>query len=420
MNDAESPHYPGPGLTDEQRIDWIRLSRSEGVGPRTFQALLNRFGGAAAAVEALPGLNAKAGRDAKVCTRAEAEREWERTLRLGARLVASGDPDYPRLLLAIDAPPPLITVKGRIELLRQPTVAIVGSRNASAVGLRMTETLSRDLGRVGFVTVSGLARGIDTAAHRVSLETGTVAVLAGGIDKPYPAENLELFEAIGRMGVVVSEMPLGWAPRGRDFPRRNRIISGLSFGVVVVEAAHKSGTLITAKFAAEQGREVFAVPGSPLDPRAEGTNALIREGATLVTEAAHVVEAVAPLLGREDFASHAREEVPDLPEEPLWDEFRFELDEGPSVEPPAALRVTGFTPRGASTEDHDEDTASPPSGDFVRLVELMGPAPVGVDELVRLSGLPPGAVHRILVELELAGRLVRHGGRRVALAPTVS
>ncbi len=420
MNDEDGAHYPGPGLTDEQRIDWIRLSRSEGVGPRTFRALVNRFGGAAAAVEALPGLNAKAGREAKVCSRAEAEREWERTLRAGARLIASGDPDYPRLLNAIDAPPPLITVKGRIELMRQPTVAIVGSRNASAAGLRMTETLSRDLGRVGFVLVSGLARGIDTAAHRTTLGTGTIAVLAGGIDKPYPAENVALYEEIGRAGVVVTEMPLGWAPRGRDFPRRNRIISGLSFGVVVVEAAHKSGTLITARFAAEQGREVFAVPGSPLDPRADGTNALIREGATLVTEAAHVVEAVAPLLGREDFASDAREDVPEIPDEPLWDEFRFELDEERSVEPPAALRATGFTPLGASTEDRDEAGESEPPDDFIRLVELMGPAPVGVDELVRLSGLPPGTVQRILVELELAGRLERHGGRRVALAPTIS
>ncbi len=418
MNDDLFSKHPGPGLTDSQRLDWLRLARSEGVGPRTFRALINRFGGAAAAVEALPALNAKAGRTAKICTRDEAEREIEKTERLGGRIVATGDPEYGRLLANVDSPPPLVTVKGRVELLEAPGIGMVGSRNASAVGLRVAETMARDLGRAGFVLVSGLARGIDTAAHRAALETGTVAVLAGGLDKPYPAENVALYERIGEVGLIVTEMPLGWVPRGRDFPRRNRIISGLSFGVVVVEAAHRSGSLITARFAGEQGREVFAVPGSPLDPRADGTNDLIRNGATLVTSAEHVIEAVAPLLGREDFGTHAREDGPEEGDEPLWDEFDFDYEFGnDSEEPPSAVRETGDPPHGASSGDDYDDA---PRGDFERLVELMGPAPVGVDELVRISGLDSRTVHRMLIELELLGRLIRHGGQRVSLAGAVS
>ncbi len=406
----------GPGLSDAQLIDWIRLARSEGIGPRSFRTLLNRCGGAAAAVEALPELNARAGRVVRICTVAEAEAEFERTLRLGGRIVASGDPDYPRLLRAVDPVPPLVTIMGRIELFRMPSVGIVGSRNASAVGLRMAELLGRDLGRAGFVTVSGLARGIDTAVHRTTLDTGTIAVLAGGLDRPYPPENVGLLEKIAERGAVITEMPLGQVPRGRDFPRRNRIVSGLSYGVVVIEAALRSGSLITARFAAEQGRDVFAVPGSPLDPRAEGTNGLIRDGATLVTAAEQIVEVLAPQLGRDDFGSPASEDPGRPPDEPLWDEYLFDFDE----EPRAAVRETGNPPPVASSEEDEEENAAAPAGDFVRVTALMGPAPIGVDDLARASGLDARAVRGILVELELAGRLVRHGGQRVSLLPPLS
>ncbi len=245
-------------LTDEQRLDWLRLIRSENVGPRTFRALVNQFGGAAAALEALPDLARRGGRlMLKVCSRAEAEKEMAAAARLGVRFIAMGEPDYPKTLQAIDTAPPLIAVRGSAEVLARPTVAIVGSRNASASGLTFAERLSRQLGEAGYVVVSGLARGIDTKAHKATLETGTVAVLAGGHDRIYPAQNEPLLLAIVEQGgAVVSEMPMGWEPRGRDFPRRNRIVSGLSYGVVVVEAARRSGSLITARFALEQGRDV--------------------------------------------------------------------------------------------------------------------------------------------------------------------
>lgn len=416
IEDDPSASRRGPGLTDAQLIDWIRLARSEGIGPRSFRTLLNRYGGAAAAVEALPELNARAGRLARVCTLGEAEAEFERTLRLGGRIIASGDPDYPRLLRAIDPVPPLVTVMGRVELFRAPSVGIVGSRNASAVGIRMAELIGRDLGRAGFVTVSGLARGIDTIVHRTTLATGTVAVLAGGIDRPYPPENVRLLEEIAEQGAVITEMPLGQAPRGRDFPRRNRIVSGLSVGVVVVEAALRSGSLITARFAAEQGRDVFAVPGSPLDPRAEGTNGLIRDGATLVTAAEQIVEVLAPQLGRDDFGTPASEDPGASPAEPLWDDYFFDFD----AEPGAAVRETGAPPPVASSEEDEEESVAAPAGDFVRVTALLGTAPIGVDDLARASGLDTRAVLGILVELELAGRLVRHGGQRVSLLPPIS
>jgi len=387
-------------LTDEQRLDWLRLIRSEKVGPRTFRALVNQYGGAAAALEALPDLARRSGRLLlKVATRAEAEKEMAAATRLGVRFIAMGEPEYPKTLQAIDTAPPLIAVRGSADVLARPSVGIVGSRNASASGLTFTERLSRQLGEAGYVVVSGLARGIDTRAHRATLETGTVAVLAGGHDRVYPSENEPLLRAVVEHGgAVISEMPMGWEPRGRDFPRRNRIVSGLSYGVVVVEAARRSGSLITARFALEQGREVFAVPGSPLDPRAEGTNDLIRDGATLCSSVEHVTGVLEPLIAAGPRLDAGAEEPRHaLGTEELWDELDL---------PDIPRAPTGPVPLPAGADD------GPGSADLIR---LLGPSPIAVDDLVRQSGLPIRSVQMALLELELAGRLERHGGNAVSL-----
>ncbi|SCZ07922.1 DNA-processing protein DprA [Microvirga guangxiensis] len=389
-------------LTDEQRLDWLRLIRSENVGPRTFRALVNQFGGAAAALEALPGLARRGGRLLlKVTSRAEAEKEMAAAARLGVRFIAMGEPEYPKALQAIDTAPPLIAVRGSTDVLARPSVGMVGSRNASASGLTFTERLSRQLGEAGYVVVSGLARGIDTRAHKATLETGTVAVLAGGHDKIYPSENEALLRAIVEQGgAIVSEMPMGWEPRGRDFPRRNRIVSGLSYGVVVVEAARRSGSLITARFALEQGREVFAVPGSPLDPRAEGTNDLIREGATLCSSVEHVTSVLEPLIAtgpRLDTGAEEPNRV--LGTEELWDELDL-----PDV--PRAPEGSVLPNAGIDDESADGGTD---------LIQLLGPSPIAVDDLVRQSGLSIRSVQMTLLELEIAGRLERHDGNAVSL-----
>ncbi len=276
----------------------------------------------------------------------------------------------------IDDPPPVLAVRGKVDALTRPLIAIVGSRNASAAGVKFAERMARDLGEAGFAVVSGLARGIDAAAHRASLGTGTIAVLAGGHRRIYPAEHSELVERLVVEGAAISEMPLTWEPRAHDFPRRNRLISGLSLGVVVVEAARRSGSLITARLAGEQGREVFAVPGSPLDPRSEGTNGLLKQGATPVTEAGDVIAAVEPILGRSFILPSAQEPS----QEPL----------GPGDAEP------GADERG-------------------RLIALLGPAPVSIDDLVRLSRTSATAVRSVLLELEIAGRLARHGAGLVSL-----
>jgi DNA processing protein len=364
-------------LTDEQRLDWLRLIRSENVGPRTFRTLINHCGGARAALEALPDLARRGGATgaARICPRDEAEREMQTARAAGAVFVALGEPDYPARLQGIYDAPPLLAVRGRIEALAAPMVAIVGARNASAAGVKFTERLARDLGAAGFCIVSGLARGIDAAAHRSSLATRTVAVLAGGHDRIYPPEHADLLRAILAEGAAISEMPFGWEPRARDFPRRNRLISGLSLGVVVVEAAKRSGSLITARLALEQGREVFAVPGSPLDPRTEGTNGLLKQGAALVTEAADIIPVLRPILGQ--------------------------AAERPMEEPEADYPVAPGAEPGA-----DERS---------RIVSLLGPTPVAIDDLIRLAGSSPAAVRIVLLELELAGRLERHGGALVSL-----
>ena len=386
-------------LSDGQRIDWLRLIRTEGVGPRTFRQLINRFGGAAPALEALPHLTRLKGRPVTPPSRAQAEDEIAALARLGGRLVASGDAAYPALLRATDAAPPLMAVRGDALILARPAVAIVGSRNASAAGGAFTERLARDLGEAGLVIVSGLARGIDARAHKASLATGTVAVMAGGQDRIYPANHAALAEAIVEAGgAVLAEMPMGWEPRGRDFPRRNRIISGLAYGSVVVEAARRSGSLITARYALEQNREVFAVPGSPLDPRAEGTNDLIRQGATLVAEAEHVLDVLGPIIARgpDPDAAPARRRL-DLAEQgDFWEEL--DLDGGAPSNPaePPLPEVTPLDERG-------------------RVVALLGPGPVSTDELARAAELGVRTVQTILLELELDGRIERQGSGMVAL-----
>ncbi|MCJ2080133.1 DNA-processing protein DprA [Methylobacterium sp. J-090] len=385
-------------LNDAQRLDWLRLIRSEGIGPRTFRTLINRFGGAGAALEALPNITGRTGRRVVPPTRSQAEAELAAAARIGARLVALGEDNYPKLLQAADSAPPLLAVRGDPAILNRPAVAIVGSRNASAAGLNITERLARDLGTAGLVVISGLARGIDARAHKAAVISGTVAVLAGGHDRIYPANHAALVEAILEAGgAVVAEMPMGWEPRGRDFPRRNRIISGLSLGTVVVEAARRSGSLITARFALEQGREVFAVPGSPLDPRAEGTNDLIRQGATLVSEAAHVLEAVAPLVERDATgADPLARDRPDLADAPIfWDE----------------LDVDGIVlPMPTEAFDPPE-----PTDDRARLIGLLSPTPIGTDDLARAAGLSVRVVQTTLLELELDGRIERHGSGAVSL-----
>ena len=262
--------------TEEQRLDCLRLIRSENVGPRTFHDLVSYYGGVRPALSALPDRARRGGseRPPRICSREQAEAEVKAARAAGVEFFTLGEPDYPSRLQMIDDPPPVIAVRGKIDALARPLIAIVGSRNASAAGVKFAERIARDLGNAGITVVSGLARGIDAAAYRASLGTGTVAVLAGGHDRIYPAEHVDLLNELLMEGAAISEMPFAWAPRAHDFPRRNRLISGLSLGVVVVEAARRSGSLITARLAGEQGREVFAVPGSPLDPRSEGTNGL--------------------------------------------------------------------------------------------------------------------------------------------------
>ena len=364
-------------LNEEQRLDWLRLIRSENVGPRTFYDLVKYYGGVRPALTALPGLARRGGsaRAPRVFSREQAQAELNAARAAGVEYYTLEEPEYPSRLQAIDDPPPVIAVRGKLDVLMRPLIAIVGLRNASAAGVKFAERLARDLGDAGFAVVSGLARGIDAAAHRASLNTGTIAVLAGGHDRIYPTEHLDLVEKLVVDGAAVSEMPFAWEPRAHDFPRRNRLISGLSLGVVIVEAARRSGSLITARLAGEQGREVFAVPGSPLDPRSEGTNGLLKQGATPVTEAADVIAAIEPILGRD-------------------------------------LDVSAQEPR---QEPLEQLSSEPGADDRTRLIGLLGPAPTSIDDLVRLSHTSATIVRSVLLELEIAGRLERHGAGLVSL-----
>lgn len=374
---SPAPAAGGARLSDRQRIGWLRLIRTENVGPATFRDLINRFGSAEAALAVLPELvrSGGASRSLRIPTAAEAEAELEAAQRMGASFVAIGEPEYPPILRRMEQPPPLVAVKGEPAVFQLPPVAIVGARNASLAGIKMARNLAADLGANGYAVISGLARGIDTAAHEGGLATGTVAVLAGGLDRPYPPENQGLCEEIAaRGGALLTEMPFGWEPRARDFPRRNRIVAGLCLGLVVVEAARRSGSLISARLAGELGRLVFAVPGSPLDPRAAGTNGLLKDGAILVTEARDVLDQIAPLLGRAASGAETLDEPPDFSSAP----------------PPG-----------------DDDRA--------RVVEALGPVPAEIDEIIRHTGLHPAMVFMILLELDLAGRLERHSGGSVSL-----
>ncbi len=357
----------------EDLVARVRLIRSSSIGPVTFRQLLARFGTAKAALAAVPDLAARGGgKPPAITPESVARKEIERVEALGARYLNLGQGLYPRLLAELADAPPLLIARGDFTLLDGQGVAIVGARNASAAACRFARGLAHSLGEEGLVVVSGLARGIDSAAHDGALETGTIGVVAGGIDIFYPPENEERQRAMMERGLVIAEMPPGPEPRARHFPYRNRIIAGLTVGTIVVEAAPRSGSLITARLAGEAGREVMAVPGSPLDPRAQGCNQLIREGATLVQTAADVVETIRPIDSR--------------------------------------VRSAGapFAPGEEEEAEADCDARS-------RVEELLGPSPAPVDELVRLSGLPSGAVQLVLLELDLAGRLDRHAGGKVSL-----
>ena len=360
-------------LCDGERRDWLRLARTDNVGPVTFDQLIRRFGAADRALAALPGLAARGGGSGgmRLASEAQVEQELADGAALGARLIAACEPGFPQPLAALDPPPPLIWARGRAELLDRPSVAIVGARVASAAGQRFARGLAADLGQAGYVVVSGLARGIDAAAHDGALPSGTVAVLGGGVDDIYPPEHRDLYARVVESGCVVSESEPGRKAVARDFPRRNRIISGLVQAVVVVEAEIRSGSLITARLAAEQGREVLAVPGSPLDPRAKGTNDLIRQGAAVCEGAEDVLRALEGLRG-----------------------FRA----------PGAVRYDG----GAEAEPDDALRA--------RVVALLSPTPIPRDEMVRAAGAPASAVFAALMELALAGRCELLPGGLVAAA----
>lgn len=377
-----SARRKGIALTDRQRVAWLRLIRSDNVGPATFRDLINHFGSAETAIEALPELSRRGGstRSIRIATVGEAEREIETASRFGARFIGIGEPDYPAALRQIDAAPPLLAVKGDLDVATLPAVGIVGSRNASISGAKFAAMMAGEIGRAGYAIVSGLARGIDASAHRASLDTGTIAAMAGGLDQPYPPENIDLLDQIcsGR-GLAISEMPFGWEPRARDFPRRNRLIAGVALGVVVIEAAARSGSLITARLAGEFGRQVFAVPGSPLDPRCEGTNGLLKDGATVTTRPQDVLQALAPISELDLFSPNEADEPAD--------------------------------------EAGDRPLAPPPNdNERLVIVQALGPTPVEIDDIIRHTALPASSVYLVLLELDIAGRLERHAGGFVSLS----
>ncbi|MGN6277747.1 MAG: DNA-processing protein DprA [Sphingomonas sp.] len=360
-------------MADGDTLARLRLIRTPRIGPVTYAQLIARFGSAAAALEALPMLASRGGGAApKIADERIVEREMRAVEKLGARYLMLGDPDYPPLLAELDDAPVAMTVRGDLALARRQVIAMVGARNASAAACRFARQLAHDLAGDGVTVVSGLARGIDTAAHAGSLDGGTIAVIAGGIDVAYPPENAALQERIATAGLLIAEMPPGVEPRARHFPYRNRIIAGLAAGTVVVEAAPRSGSLITARLAGEVGRDVMAVPGSPLDPRAQGCNQLIRDGAILVQSAPDILETVRPI------------------------DTRMVRSPSTAFEPPPP-------------DDAGE-------ADRAAVADLLGPVPVPVDEIVRQSGRAPAVVQTVLLELELAGRLERHAGGRVSSA----
>lgn len=371
-------------LDASQRLACLRLIRSENVGPITFRELINHFGGAEAALTALPELSRKGGRGRpiRICPKDTAEAELEAAAKIGAHPIFTIEPGFPAALVHAAGAPPLIYARGRIELLSRHAVAIVGSRNGSAAGMTLARQFAAGLGAAGYTVVSGLARGIDGAAHEAALATGTIAVLAGGIDHVYPPEHADLYARIARDGCLIAEQPPGYNPRGQDFPRRNRIISGVSLGVIIVEAAKRSGSLTTARMAGDQGREVMAVPGHPLDPRAEGTNGLLKQGATMVTELADILAVLAPMAARS-------EPVPTRPH--------------PLREP---APIAAYAPPAAIPADHRDI-----------VLAALGPAPISMDALAQATGLPMRDIRVVMLELALAGRIEQHGGQLVSLLP---
>jgi DNA processing protein len=394
---ARPAPLPVAELGDSERLACLRLIRTENVGPVAFRELVNLCGGAEHALKALPDLSRRGGRrqPVRIYPRDKAEAELAAARAIGARPLFTIEPGYPAALVHAGVPPPLIYVKGRIELLARAMIAIVGSRNASAAGRAMARQLAAGIGAGGLVVVSGLARGIDGAAHEAALATGTVAAMAGGIDHVYPPEHEDLHARIGVEGCIISEQAPGFRARGADFPRRNRIISGISMGVVVVEAATRSGSLITARMASEQGREVFAVPGHPLDPRAEGTNKLLKGGATIATSAADILEALAPQLGRPERGMAERAEL-------------ARLDQSSDV-----------VAAPAETAAVAEVTSDRPEIVQATVLAALGPAPLSIDELARATGLPMRALQGALLELTLADRVERHGAQLISLRPAM-
>ena len=359
--------------TGQELLDRLRLIRSANIGPITYFQLIRRFGTPSAALKAIPELALRGGGKApQLAEIANIAREVSIVEKLGARYLFLNQGLYPSLLAEIDTAPPALIVRGNLALLERPSIAVVGARNASAAAIRFARELARGLAEEGVVVVSGLARGIDTAAHQGSLDGGTIGVIASGIDVAYPPENAVLQEAVATNGLLIAEQPPGREPLARHFPSRNRIIAGMTLGTVIVEAAPKSGSLITARLANEAGREVMAVPGSPLDPRAQGCNLLIREGATLVQSVADVLEMVRPLSGR-------------------------------------VLRTTSqdFRPENTAEDASENDRGL--------VLGLLSHAPVPVDEIIRQTDLPAAMVQTVLLELELGGRLERHAGGRVSL-----
>ncbi|MCH2037923.1 MAG: DNA-processing protein DprA [Rickettsiales bacterium] len=369
------------GLTDQERMAWLRLIRSENVGVRTFHDMLKLYGSPERALEAIPDLAYKGGRKRPitVASHEQAEQELARCKQEGARIIAYPEPYYPKLLREIASPPPVLTVKGDPSILNKKTIAMVGARNASVNGCRFAQHIASQLSEAGFIVVSGLARGIDRFAHRGSVEHGTIGVIAGGIDHVYPKENQDLYDAIPNKGAIVAELPIGAVPVGRNFPQRNRIISGMSLGTLVVEASERSGSLITARYALEQNRDIFAVPGSPFDQRCRGTNQLIKNGAIMVETVEDIIHSVQhfdPLISHDgvfeagaDYTKSSQRKTDDV----VFETIRKEV------------------------------------------INTLSSTPVGVDELVMHTGLAVEQIITVLVELELAGRLERHPGNRVSM-----
>ncbi len=386
---TSSTHPPLPPTTEDDRVSWLRLLRSPRVGPATFFRLLGEHGHVAAALDALPDVARLAGvQDYRACPQGVAVAEMKAAAAAGARMICAGDADYPTSLRDIADAPPILWAIGDVAHLGRPMVALVGARNASSLGARMARALARELGEAGYTVVSGLARGIDTAAHGASLATGTIAVMAGGVDVIYPAENAALAQNIAEGGLRLSEQPIGLVPQARHFPRRNRIISGLAYGVVVIEAAAKSGSLITARCALDQGREVMAVPGHPFDARASGCNMLIRDGARLVRNATDVIETLPPLIAPA--------------QRPTERALAGAAAQGLAEAPSGAASLTGPPPDKRSLQD----TAALHG----QILSRLGPSPLAEDQLIRDMESPAGHIAPAVVTLELEDRIHRQPG----------